>query len=188
MSKIKVKNYPYLLPKPVVILGAIVGEYPNYMTIADVCTTGYLKPRFVISSGKNHYTNQGIIENKSFSVNIPKESMVAVTDFCGINSGKKVDKNNLFKHFYSENVPKAPLIEEAPINFACRLVKTVDFGDTHYIFIGEIIDTYVNDHYITNNIPEMKKIQPFSYYGNKYWSVGEPIADAYRIGKTYERS
>lgn len=189
MIKQKVKNYPYLLPKPVVIVGAMINNKPNYLTIADVCTTGYINPRFVISSGKSHYTNQGIISNNTFSVNIPNKSIVAETDYCGIKSGKKFDKSKIFEAFYSDDYPNAPLIKEAPINFVCKLVKTVDFGDTHYLFLGEIVETYTSEEYLTNNVPDIKKVNSFSYYyDNKYWSIGEPIANAYQIGKTLKNS
>ncbi len=184
MTKKKIKKYPYLLPKSVVLIGALVDGKPNFITIADVSTTGYQIPRFVISSGKYHYTNKGIIENKSFSVNIPSVNMVAKTDYCGIKSGNKIDKSEVFEVFYGEALKTAPLIKEAPINHVCKLVKTVDFGDTHYLFIGEIKETYVDEGCLTNKLPDITKVQPFTYYNdNFYRKVGDSVAQAYKVGK-----
>jgi flavin reductase (DIM6/NTAB) family NADH-FMN oxidoreductase RutF len=188
MAKIKVKTHPYLIPKPVVIIGSIVDDKPNFFTVADVSTTGYQIPRFVVSSGKGHYTNKGIIEHKCFSVNIPSIDMVKETDYCGIKSGSRINKSEVFEVFYGEELKNAPMIKEAPISHTCKLVKNVDFGDTHYLFIGEIKGTYVNEECLTGNLPDINKVQPFTfYYDNFYWKVGEPFAEAYKIGKYYKK-
>jgi flavin reductase (DIM6/NTAB) family NADH-FMN oxidoreductase RutF len=188
MAKIKVKTHPYLIPKPVVIIGSIVDDKPNFFTVADVSTTGYQIPRFVVSSGKGHYTNKGIIEHECFSVNIPSIDMVKETDYCGIKSGSRINKSEVFEVFYGEELKNAPMIKEAPISHTCKLVKNVDFGDTHYLFIGEIKGTYVNEECLTGNLPDINKVQPFTfYYDNFYWKVGEPFAEAYKIGKDYKK-
>lgn len=186
---VKIRRSPYLLPKPVAIVGALVDGKPNFLTIADISTTGYKIPRFVVSSGKPHYTNKGIIENKAFSVNIPSENMVAAVDYCGMKSGYNEDKSTVFEVFYGKELNSAPMITEAPITHACRLVKTLDFGDTHYLFIGEILETFVNDEILTNRIPDIKKVLPFSFHSdNHYWSVGNNFAQAYNIGKKYKKN
>ncbi|MFX1280592.1 MAG: flavin reductase family protein [Promethearchaeota archaeon] len=188
MTLKRIKRFPYLLPKSVAIVGALVDNKPNFLTIADISTTGYQIPRFVVSSGKTHYTNKGIIENQSFSVNIPSSKMVAKTDFVGIISGAKTDKSKVFDIFYGEEVKSAPLIKEAPIAHACKLVKTVDFGDTHYLFIGEIMETYVHEEFLLKNIPDIEKINPFVYHNDGfYWNVGDKLAQAYKVGKSLEK-
>lgn len=186
MNKRKIKPFPYLIPKPVALIGAMVNNKPNFLTIADLSTTGYKIPRFVISSGKGHYTNTGIIEHKEFSVNLPSESMVMETDFCGMKSGNRIDKSKVFEVFYGEELTNAPMIKNAPITHACKLVENVDFGDTHYLFIGEIIETYVNENVLTNKLPEIDKVKPITfYYDNIYRNAGNQVAQAYKIGKEY---
>lgn len=183
----RIKRFPYLLPKPVAIVGALVDNKPNFLTIADISTTGYQVPRFVVSSGKGHYTNKGIIENESFSVNIPSQNMVAKADYVGIKSGINTDKSEVFDVFFGEELKSAPMIKEAPIVHACKLVKTVDFGDTHYLFIGEIIETYVNEDILTKKIPDIKKVNPFAYHNDGfYWKMGEKLAQAYKVGRSLE--
>ncbi len=181
----KVRKVPYLMPKPVALIGALVDDKPNFFTVADLCTTAY--KRFVISSGKAHFTNKGIIENEAFSVNIPSQEMIVETDYCGIKSGKKVDKSNVFEVFYGEDLKKVPMIKKAPITHACKLVKNIDFGDTHYLFVGEVIETYVNEDCWAEHIPDLEKVQPFSWFNDNYYrKVGEKLSKAYQIGKKFE--
>ena len=187
MAKIKVKIYPYLIPKPLVLIGAIVDDKPNFFTVADISTTGYKIPRFLVSSGKGHYTNKGILEHECFSVNIPSVDMVKETDYCGIKSGRAIQKSEVFEIFYGEELKNAPMIREAPISHTCKLVKTVDFGDTHYLFIGEIKETYVNEECINENLPDISKVKPFTFYNNFYWKVGDSFAQAYKVGKELKK-
>jgi flavin reductase (DIM6/NTAB) family NADH-FMN oxidoreductase RutF len=185
----KIKPFPYLIPKPVAIVGALVEGKPNFLTIADISTTGYKVPRFVVSSGKPHYTNKGIIENESFSVNIPSEDMVALTDYFGMVSGSQVDKSTNVEIFYGVELKTAPMIKTAPITHACKLIKTLDFGDTHYLFIGDIVETYVNEDYFSNKLPDIEKVKPFTfYYDNFYRNAGAKIAQAYNIGRSLKKN
>ena len=189
MNKSEVKIYPHLYPKPIALIGAVVNEKPNFLTIGDVMTSGYQKPRFIISSGKNHYTNKGIIDNKAFSVNIPSTNDLIKTDYCGLVSGLKEDKSEIFEVYYGNKVKSAPLIREFPINHACILIKTIDFGDTHYLFIGEIMETYINDSCLDKKKLNIEKLSPISYCSsdNDYRRIGEIIGKGYREGKSFER-
>jgi len=183
----RIDRIPYLLPKPLAIIGAIVDGKPNFLTIADIIATGRRIPRFGISSRKPHYTNKGIIENEAFSVNIPSYEMVAKTDYCGIVSGQEIDKSEVFELFYGEELKTAPMIKEVPIAHACKLVKTVDFGDTHYLFIGEVIETYINEDCLVDERPDMKKVKPIAFYFD-YWKVGDKFAEAYKAGKEFKKN
>ena len=69
--------------------------------------------------------------------------MVKETDYCGLVSGKNVDKGEFFEVFYGE-LKTAPMIAECPINMECRLIQTVDFP-RHDIFVGEIVAAGIND-------------------------------------------
>ena len=61
-----------------------------------------------------HLTNKGILENKTFSVNLPSEEMVEITDHIGMVSGTKEDKSQLFDLFYGE-LDTAPMIEQCKV-------------------------------------------------------------------------
>ena len=75
---------------PITLVGATVNGKPNYLTVAHVGIMNHAQPTYItVGLGKMHYTNAGIKENKTFSVNIPSEDMVVKTDYCGIVTREK---------------------------------------------------------------------------------------------------
>lgn len=187
MEKIKIGARTFLYPMPTTLVGANVNGKPNFLTIA-YCGIAQRRPAMItVALGKMHYTNQGIKENGTFSVNIPSEEMVVITDYCGIVSGKNVDKSALFEVFYGQ-LQTAPMIRECPINLECKLVQVLDLGGTNETFIGEIMETYAGEQYLTNGFPDIKKVKPivFSIYENSYWAIGEHLGRAWSIGKEFQ--
>ena len=173
-----------LYPLPTTIVGANINGRPNYITIAHIGIMDLLS----VSLGMNkvHYTNAGIKENKTFSINIPSISMVKETDYCGLVSGKSIDKAGLFNSFYGK-LETAPMIKECPINMECKLIQIVNFP-RHDIFIGEIVETYCDDSCITDGIVDFTRVQPILFTMNDtgYWKLGERFARAWSIGKNYK--
>jgi flavin reductase (DIM6/NTAB) family NADH-FMN oxidoreductase RutF len=187
MMKNKIRIGPYLYPMPVVLIGVQMNNRPNFMPLAWVSIIEHKPPMISISSSQSHYTNKGIKENKCFSINTPSEDMLISTDYCGIKSGKETDKSNVFKVFYGD-LETAPMITESPLTLECTLIKTIDLSKSHDIFIGEIINAYSEEKYLTNGIPDIKKMKPFlfSMNDNNYWKIGEHLGRAWSIGKRYE--
>jgi len=170
-----------LYPTLTTLVGAQINGKPNYLTIAWVGIVN--RSHLSISLGKSHFTNQGIRKNKTFSVNIPPIDLVKETDYCGLVSGKNVDKSGVFKTFYGK-LETAPMIEECPINLECRLVKTVDFPGNE-LFIGEIVETYCEEEVFTEDYIDFAKVQPLLYIttDKSYWKLDNRVAKAYEIGK-----
>lgn len=187
MSKVSLVPRTFLYPMPTVLVGAQVNGKPTYVTIAYCGIVQHTPPMISIASNRAHYTNAGIRENQTFSVNIPSESMVAITDYVGLNSGKTVDKSTLFECFYGE-LKTAPMIKECPLNLECRLLKIVDVGSMNEIFIGQIVGVYADEDSLTNGLPDITKIRPiiFSMFDNNYWGVGQHIGRAWNTGKSYQ--
>ncbi|TXT59390.1 MAG: Flavoredoxin [Promethearchaeota archaeon] len=187
MLKNKIKIGPYLYPMPVVLIGALIEERANFMPIAWTCIAEHKPPMILISASHTHLTNKGIKENQCFSVNFTSEDMVIETDYCGIKSGKDINKSTVFKVFYGD-LKKAPMINESPINLECKVDKIIDNQRGHDIIIGEIVNAYAEDKYLTNGIPDIKKLNPliFSMNDNNYWKLGEHIGRAWKIGHQYE--
>jgi len=187
MEKMKIGPKTFLYPMPATLVGANVGGKPNYLTIAYCGIVQHSPAMIEITLGKRHYTNTGIKENSTFSVNIPSEEMVTVTDYCGIVSGKEIDKSLLFKTFYGK-LKTAPMIKECPINLECKLVQTLEFSGIDEIFIGEIVEAYAEEKYLTNGLPDIKKVKPivFSMHDNNYWKIGEHLGRAWSIGKEFK--
>jgi flavin reductase (DIM6/NTAB) family NADH-FMN oxidoreductase RutF len=166
----------------IVIAGALVNGKPNYLTLGNY---GGICPRpatVYISVNKAHYTNAGIREKGYFSINIPSKDLAQKTDYVGLISGKDADKSGVFSTFYG-TVDKAPLIKECPVNILCKVIKTVDLP-TQEVFIGEVVETYVAKEYMTNDKPDIKKINPLLLGGGVYWELGNKVGNAFSDGKS----
>jgi flavin reductase (DIM6/NTAB) family NADH-FMN oxidoreductase RutF len=174
-----------LYPMPTTLVGATVEGRPNFVTVAHV---GIMDLGSVsLGMAKAHYTNAGIKENGTFSINLPSTEMVQETDYCGLVSGRRVNKAKLFNVFYG-NLKTAPMIDECPINMECKLMKVVDFPK-HDVFIGEIMATYAGEAVLADGVVDYGKVQPllFTMTDKSYWKLGERFAQAWSVGKALTR-
>ncbi len=188
MNKKKLEPVNVLYPTPTVLVGAVVNNRPNFITIAHIGIVNHARPFLIsLSMAKAHYTNAGIRENKAFSVNIPSENLVAETDYVGLVTGKKVDKSELFDLFFGD-LDTAPMIRSCPVNMACRLHDTYD-TPTHDLFIGEIVETYADESVLDQSVVDVARVKPllFDMSSKKYWSLGPALADCWRVGKTIKK-
>jgi flavin reductase (DIM6/NTAB) family NADH-FMN oxidoreductase RutF len=188
MNKKKLDPVNVLYPTPTVLIGAVVNDRPNFITIAHIGIVNHAHPYLIsLSMGKAHYTNAGIKENNAFSVNIPSENLVAETDYVGLVSGKKVDKSSLFDLFYGD-LETAPMIRNCPVNMACRLHDTYD-TPTHDLFIGEIVETYADESVLDQSAVDIARVKPllFDMSSKKYWSLGPAVADCWRAGMAIKK-
>lgn len=183
MGKVKTKFRRPPLILPVCLVGANVAGKPNFQAIAWFNMVDYDPCLIGLSSERSHYTNKGIKENNTFSVNIPTSNMASVTDFCGIYSGAKVDKSKVFDVFYGE-LQTAPMISKMPINVECKLTQTIELIHAEF-FVGEIVGVYIENKYLVNDKPDLKSMDPLLYEDGleSYWRLGEFIAKAFDIGK-----
>jgi flavin reductase (DIM6/NTAB) family NADH-FMN oxidoreductase RutF len=186
MDKINLGSTIPAYPMPVSLVGAYVDGKPNFMAVAWFTMASYKPPRIAITLGKGHYTNPGIRENKTFSLCLPSEDMVEITDYCGIVSGKKTDKSEIFDLFYGE-LKTAPLIRDCPLCIECKLVEIVESG-LNEIFIGEIMGIYTEERFLTDGKLDFKKMQPLilSQPDTSYWRLGGQVGKAWNIGKRYK--
>jgi len=115
-----------------------------------------------VAMDRSRFTNQGIIENGTFSVNVPTCDMIVETDYCGFVFGKKVDKGALFETFYGE-LKTAPTILQCPVNMECGLVRTLDDLSRHEVFVGKIVETYCDEEYMTDDKIDFTKLHPILY-------------------------
>ncbi len=183
MDKIEIGPERLLYPMPCSIVGANVGGKANYLTVAWFSMVNP-KPAYVmVSLNKAHYTNAGIKENGTFSVNIPSAGLAEKTDYCGLVSGRKHDKSGIFETFYGK-LKTAPMIAECACNAECRLVQTVE-TPAEELFIGEIVAIYTEERYLTDGIPDLNKIDPviLAMPQKKYVALGRDIGPAWETGK-----
>jgi flavin reductase (DIM6/NTAB) family NADH-FMN oxidoreductase RutF len=183
MEKLKIETgSAFLYPMPMVLAGSVVEGKPNFMAVGWISRVNFKPPLFAIALGP-HLTNKGIDENREFSINIPDVSLIEKTDYCGLVSGSKTDKSELFNVFFGD-LDKAPLIKECPVCISCSLFDTVKLP-SNTLYIGEPKEVFTEEKYMTNTVLDIKKINPFTLTmpDNNYWSVGEKIGKAWNIGK-----
>ena len=186
MGKINLGSTVPAYPMPVSLVGTHVEGRPNFMTVAWFTMISFKPPRIAIALGKGHHSNPGIKENKTFSVCIPSEDMVEVTDYCGIMSGKKIDKSEVFDLFYGKT-KTAPMIKDCPLSMECNLVEVFESGSDE-IFIGEIRGTFTEETFMTDGKLDFGKMKPLilSQPDASYWGLGRPVAKAWNAGKSYK--
>lgn len=175
-----------LYPMPTVIVGSEFKGKINYNTIAHV---GILDHDLIsISMGKIHYSNKGIKENRTLSINFPSSDMVIETDYVGMKSGAKIDKSQVFESFFG-TLKGAPMIKKAPLTMECEVVEIIDRPDFD-VFLLKIVNTYCEENVLTNGKIDYSKVNPmfFDMPSRTYWKLGQDIALSYSIGKEYKES
>jgi flavin reductase (DIM6/NTAB) family NADH-FMN oxidoreductase RutF len=173
-----------LYPTPAVLVGTEVNSKINYTLVAHIGIIDH--NTMSLSMNKSHYSNIGIKENRTLSINILNEEMIAKADHIGMISGFKNDKSYIFESFNGE-IKGAPMIKESFLNMECEVVEILD-RTTHDIFIVKPVNTYCDESCLTNGKPDISKIKPilFDMPQRKYWSIGESIADCWNVGKSYK--
>lgn len=187
MKKVSIGTDTFVYPNPVTLLGTTVEGKANFMALGWISRVNAKPPMLGVGVYKAHYTPKGIHETKTFSVNFPSVDMVEAVDYCGLVSGKKVDKSNVFEIFYGE-LKTAPMITKCPLCLECKLVDTVELP-ANYFFIGEIVASYTEEKYLTDGKPDIKKMNVLllTMPDNSYWSVGDYVGRAWNIGKKLKR-
>ena len=187
MAKVHIGDQTCVLPMATAILGSLLEDRPNFMALGWLTRVNYKPPLLGVAVNQGHASHRAIVETGEFSVNFPTVDMVEVTDYVGLVSGKRVDKSGLFTLFYGE-LKGAPMITECPLSMECKLVKTVELP-TNSFFFFVIIGAYSEERFLTEGVPDIKKINPFmlTMPDNGYWSVGELVGRAWSDGKAMKK-
>ena len=185
MTKIEINEMLAPFPKPVALVGAMVDGRPNFANIVWINRVNRSPNIWVVSINVKHYTTEGIRNNKEFSINFPNPGLATKTDYCGLVSGRDVDKSNVFNVFYGE-LENAPMIQECPVCVEFSVHQLVELPD-HVVVFGEAKHVYTEEQYMTDGVLDPKKFNPlvFTRPGPRgiYWTLGEHVGDAWSIGK-----
>ena len=174
-----------LYPMPTTLVGVTVNDKPNFLAVAHVGILNHGTPQYLsIGLHKVHYSNAGNHENQTFSICLPSEDLMIKTDYCGIMTGKKTDKAALFDIFYGD-LQSAPMIKNCLVNMELKLHDVLTLGK-HEIFIGQLIQTYVDDNVMDNGKIDISKLRPllFDMASKKYWSLGQSVGNCWNVGKS----
>lgn len=166
-----------LYPLPAVMVSCQrEGEKPNIITLAWVGTVNSDPPMVSISVRPERYSYNIIKETGEFVINLTTESLVKATDYCGVRSGKDVDKfaeMNLTPCASKE--VKAPGIAESPVCMECKVKQDIPLG-SHTMFIAEVLAVSVDEKYMNDTGKfSLDQTGLIAYSHGEYLSLGEKL-------------
>ena len=181
MSKIRLGKGIVSYPMPVALIGTKIEGKVNFMTAAWMSMVSHTPPKIAISMGP-HYTKKGIKENGAFSVCFPSSQHAELVDYCGLVSGEKADKSQVFQCFYGDS-ENAPMVEDFLLIVECRLEKS-EMNGQNETFIGEIVDLYAEEAVLTKGKVDFAKLDPIllGQMTMEYRKLGERIGQAWNMG------
>lgn len=149
MEKQVWKGGNMLYPVPAVMVSAArAGERPNIITVAWAGTVCSDPPMLSISVRRERYSYEIIRETGEFVVNLVHAPLVRACDFCGVRSGRDVDKFGEMRltPLAVEGVD-APAIGESPLKLACKTTQIIPLG-SHDMFLAKIVSVTVDERYM----------------------------------------
>lgn len=176
MAKITWPAGTLLAPVPPALISCGTLEHPNVMTAAwtgIICTEPVLT---YVSIRSSRYSHELISQNKEFVINVPNLPLAKATDFCGVKTGRNINK---FKECGLKAAPctkiSAPQIEQAPISLECKVLSITPYG-THDMFLAEVCAVNIDDKYInTNGALSLEKAGLLAYAHGFYYTLGRQI-------------
>ena len=145
MAKRTLKPGTMLNPVPAVMVSCGEGDDANIITIAWTGIINTEPPITYVSVRKSRHSHKLISESGEYVINLTTDKLVKETDFCGVKSGRDLDKwaeMNLTK-VPGEKV-SCPMIGESPVNLECKVLEVKEYP-THDMFIGEIVNVHADE-------------------------------------------
>ena len=184
MSKSVLKGATLFAPLPVVM--ATVGDNVN-SNIITIAWTGVVcsqPPRVYISVRHERHSYEMLKKSGEFVINFVSENLLASCDYCGIRSGRDIDK---FAEMKLTKLPanevSAPLIAESPINMECKVFDILNLG-SHDMFLADVVAIHVDDELMVDGKIDYKKAKLVNYQHGEYYATGRHLG---RFGYAAQR-
>ena len=186
MKRQEFKPGNMLYPLPAVMLSCKrEGERPNILTVAWAGTVNTNPPMVSISVRPERYSYDIIKETGEFVINLTTENLAYATDFCGVKSGRDVDK---FAELALTPVElshvSVPGIGESPVNIECRVNRILELG-SHHMFIADVVGVNVDEKYMDKNRKfELNDAGLLVYSHGEYFALGDKLGTfGYSVSK-----
>lgn len=166
-----------LYPVPAVMVSCGTVDEPNIITVAW-CGTLCTSPAMTyVSIRPERFSYHLIEESGSFVINLTTEALARSVDFCGVRSGRDVNKFmecNLTAA--KSNKVSAPSILESPVNIECEVKQILKTGGSHDIFIAEVVSVSVEDRYFDETGKfHFERTKPICYSHGEYYGLGKAV-------------
>ena len=175
MGKTDFKPGNMLYPLPAVLVTCSDKDgRDNVLTVAWTGTVCTNPPMLYISVRPERYSYAFIKESGEFAVNLTTAAMTRAVDFCGVRSGRDIDK---FAAAGLTRIPaevvKAPLISESPVNIECRVRDVIPLG-SHDMFLAEVVHVTVDEKYMDEKGTfHLDQAGPVVYSHGTYFELGK---------------
>lgn len=173
MSKKIFKGSVFLNPVPVVLISCknLEGK-ENVFTVAWTGTICTRPPMLSISVRPERLSYEYIKETREFIVNLPTIKQTKAADYCGVRSGRTVNKIKElnFTMIKGENV-SCSYIEECPVNIECRVKDIIPLG-SHDMIIAEVLSSHISETLIDDkNKIHFEQADLITYSHGEYFPV-----------------
>lgn len=164
-----------LYPLPVVMVSLADRDgHPNIITLAWVGTVCTNPPMVSISVRPERYSYPILKETGEFVINLTTKELAFATDYCGVKSGRDVDK---FKEMGLTPIPAkevaAPMIKESPVNIECKVRQILPLG-SHDMFLADVVAVHADEKYMDGNRKfHLEQAEPIIYSHGSYFGCGE---------------
>ncbi|NLT08947.1 MAG: flavin reductase family protein [Ruminococcus sp.] len=172
------KGSALLAPVPAALVTCGSIEHPNVLTIGwtgIVCTR---PPMTYISVRPERFSHDLIKESGEFVINLTTSAMCRITDFCGVRSGKdmnKIEKCGL--HLSPAQKVSVPMIDECPVSLECKVTEAKPLG-SHTMFLAEIVGIDVDEKYIDSKGKlNLQQCGLMAYAHGEYFALGRKLGD-----------
>ena len=169
-----------LNPTPVVLVSCAEREHPenrNLVTVAWAGTVNSEPPMVSVSIRKERYSHDLIRDSGEFVVNLADEELCRAVDFCGVRSGRDMDKaaETGLRYMPAEQMRFAPAVEGAPVSLSCRVKQVLELG-SHDLFLGEIMAVSVRKDLVDEKGSiHLEKARLIAYNHGLYQQLGDVL-------------
>ena len=163
-----------LYPLPAVMVSCKrQGEKPNIITVAWTGTVCSSPAMVSISVRKERYSYEIIKETGEFVINLATKDLVRALDYCGVRSGREVDKyKEAGLTVLASKEIAAPGIMESPVNLECRVTEVKPLG-SHDLFLAEVLSVTIEDRYMNDDGKfELNRSGLITYSHGEYFELG----------------
>lgn len=166
-----------LNPVPAVMVSVTDGMGKNnIITVAWAGTVCTNPPMVSVSIRPERYSYPMIQRTKEFVINLTTKELVRACDYCGVTSGRDVDKfqeMNLTPFAMREVI--APGIAESPVSIGCKVRDIVELG-SHSMFLADVVEVAVEDTYLDEHGKFLLNEQGLLMYSHgEYFALGEKL-------------
>lgn len=176
MSKVTWKPGTFLYPLPVVMISCGDMEKSNIITVAWTGIINTDKPMVYISIRPTRYSYNIIKSTREFVINLTTKDLCYATDWCGVKSGRQVDKFKEMKLTKEKaKFVKCPMIKESPVSVECKVKEIRELG-SHHMFVAEVLAINSDEKYINEKGAfDISKCDLITYANGKYFELGKKV-------------